>query len=156
MFDRFWPRLSLGYIYSSTIKQSGFKALTCSHQSCLFLSGSIDATCPQTAARNSWAPSPLSTQFDPLLLSTDVTVVMVVGWATALRLACYTNCTCFKCVTDGKVEVGLGGYLSLGCPHHVLLFLQDDVHTLKELHTFFWNPAKMREQIKKKHLNLSI
>lgn len=39
------------------------------------------------------------------------------------------------------------GYLSLGGPQHVLLFLQDGIHALKELHALLGNPAEMRKQI---------
>lgn len=40
-----------------------------------------------------------------------------------------------------------GGYLSLGGPQHVLLFLQNGIHALKELHALLGNPAKKMEQI---------
>lgn len=74
------------------------------------------------------------------------------------------------CVTDGKGWIwvwgdgGEGeGYLSLGGPLHVLLLLEDGIHTLKELHALFGNPAKKRElidnsslKIEMKHLEMLI
>lgn len=49
-----------------------------------------------------------------------------------------------------------GGYLSLGSPQHVLLFLKDGIHTLKELHALLRNPAKKREQIDSSSLRIDM
>lgn len=48
---------------------------------------------------------------------------------------------------EQKERLKLGwGYLSLGSPQHVLLFLKDGIHTFKELRALLRNPAKEREQ----------
>ena len=65
--------------------------------------------------------------------------------------------TCFNiCKRQEGRTLGVG-YLSLGSPQHVLLFLKDSVHSLKELCTLLGNPAKKRElmttlKIEIKHL----
>lgn len=40
----------------------------------------------------------------------------------------------------------VGGYLSLGCLQHVVLLLEDGVHTLEELRALPGNPAEARKQ----------
>lgn len=68
----------------------------------------------------------------------------------------YVRACASSVLTEGKVEILGGGYLSLGSPQHVLLFLKDGIHTLKELHALLGNPAKKRELIDNSSLKIEM
>lgn len=103
------------------------------------------------AACHSWASSLPGTLSNPVLLSTDVTVAMAMGLEDGAVYVLYV----WVCGRP-KGQSWAGSYLSLRGPHHVLLFLQDGIHTLEELHALLWNPAKKREQIDKRSSSLKI